>query len=559
MSIALKRDWIASWVITDMTRRRTIFRMIAIQRVLVKYGLDEIIKETHLLRPLRFLFYLAPRRRDRSAPLGERIRLALEELGPIFVKFGQALSTRRDLLPPDIADELAKLQDAVPPFPAEQAIAIIDGAYGQPVDEVFERFDKEPLAAASIAQVHTAKLKTGHEVIVKVLRPGVEGQIESDLAVLRAIAGLADRYWEHGKRLKPLEIVDEYEHTILDELDLMREAANAAQLKRNFQDSDMLYVPDVYWDFCRPEVLVQERIYGTPISEMDTLRAANTNIQVLAENGVEIFFTQVFRHNFFHADMHPGNIFVITSDPQQPKYAAVDFGIVGTLSPEDQRYLAENFLAFFDRDYHRIAKLHLDRGWVPEGTRVDQLETAIRTVCEPIFNKPLAEISFAQLLMRLFRVAQRFNVEIQPQMILLHKTLFNIEGLGRELYPQLDLWKTAHPVLKRWMDEQVGPRALVNDVRDNLPQLRDALRALPGIVQHLGEQVSSGRVNFNLQSPELREIQEQMAEQRTQRYWLTAAATAVVCGALVMVLGSMPVLAWSLLGVGAIAAYVARP
>ncbi len=542
-----------------MTRRRTIFRMIAIQRVLVKYGLDDIIKETHLLRPLRFLFYLAPRRRDRTAPLGERIRLALEELGPIFVKFGQALSTRRDLLPPDIADELAKLQDAVPPFPAEQAIAIIDGAYGQSVDEVFERFDKEPLAAASIAQVHTAKLKTGHEVIVKVLRPGVEGQIESDLAVLRAIAGLADRYWEHGKRLRPLEVVDEYEHTILDELDLMREAANAAQLKRNFQGSNMLYVPDVYWDFCRPEVLVQERIYGTPISEMDTLRAANTNIQVLAENGVEIFFTQVFRHNFFHADMHPGNIFVITSDPQQPKYAAVDFGIVGTLSPEDQRYLAENFLAFFDRDYHRIAKLHLDSGWVPEGTRVDQLETAIRTVCEPIFNKPLAEISFAQLLMRLFKVAQRFNVEIQPQMILLHKTLFNIEGLGRELYPQLDLWKTAHPVLKRWMDEQVGPRALVNDVRDNLPQLRDALRALPGIVQHLGEQVSSGRVNFNLQSPELREIQEQMAEQRTQRYWLTSAATAVICGALVMVLGSTPVLAWSLLGAGAVAAYVARP
>ena len=542
-----------------MSRRRTIFRMIAIQRVLVKYGLDDIIKETHLLRPLRFLFYLAPRRRDRTAPLGERVRLALEELGPIFVKFGQALSTRRDLLPPDIADELAKLQDAVPPFPATEAIAIIDAAYGESVDDVFERFDTEPLAAASIAQVHTAKLKTGHEVIVKVLRPGVQEQIESDLAVLRAIASLADRYWEHGKRLKPIEIVDEYEHTIMDELDLMREAANAAQLKRNFQGSDMLYVPDVYWDFCRPEVLVQERIYGTPISEMATLHAANTNIQVLAENGVEIFFTQVFRHNFFHADMHPGNIFVITTDPQRPKYAAVDFGIVGTLSPEDQRYLAENFLAFFDRDYHRIAKLHLDSGWVPEGTRVDQLETAIRTVCEPIFNKPLAEISFAQLLMRLFRVAQRFNVEIQPQMILLHKTLFNIEGLGRQLYPQLDLWKTAHPVLKRWMDEQVGPRALVNDVRDNLPQLRDAMRALPGIVQHLGEQVSSGRINFNLQSPDMREIREQLAAQRRERYWLTIAATAVICGALVMVLGTTPLFAWSLLGAGAVAGLIARP
>ena len=542
-----------------MARRSTVFRMIAIQRVLVKYGLSDIIKQTHLLRPLRFLFYLAPRQRDSSAPIGERIRLALEELGPIFVKFGQAISTRRDLLPPDIADELAKLQDAVPPFPVEQAVEIIEGAYGESVDDVFERFDKEPLAAASIAQVHTAKLKAGNEVIVKVLRPGVQEQIESDLAVMRVLASLADRYWEHGKRLRPLEIVDEYEHTILDELDLMREAANTAQVKRNFQGSDMLYVPDIYWDYCRPEVLVQERIYGTPISEMDALREAGTNIQVLAENGVEIFFTQVFRHNFFHADMHPGNIFVITTDPERPKYVAVDFGIIGTLSPEDQRYLAENFLAFFDRDYHRIAKLHLDSGWVPAGTRVDQLETAIRTVCEPIFNKPLAEISFAQLLMRLFRVAQRFDVEIQPQMILLHKTLFNIEGLGRQLYPQLDLWKTAHPVLKRWMDEQVGGRALLKDLRENLPQFRDAMRELPGIIHHLGEQATEGRIKFNLQSPELRQIREQLGNQQRQRYWLTAAATAVISGVLLMTLGSTPVLAWALLAAGGIAAYAARP
>jgi len=542
-----------------MARRRTLFRMLAIQRVLVKYSLDDIIKETHLLRPLRFLFYLAPRRRDSSAPVGERIRLALEELGPIFVKFGQAISTRRDLLPPDIADELAKLQDAVPPFPAEIAIGIINEAYGEPVEEVFERFDTEPLAAASIAQVHTAKLKAGTEVIVKVLRPGVLEQIERDLDVLRMIAGLADRYWEHGKRLKPLEIVDEYEHTILDELDLMREAANSAQLKRNFQGSDMLYVPEIYWDYCRPEVLVQERIFGTPISDMDTLREAGTNIQVLAENGVEIFFTQVFRHNFFHADMHPGNIFVLHNDPERPKYAAVDFGIVGTLSPEDQRYLAENFLAFFDRNYHRIAKLHLDSGWVPPGTRVDQLEAAVRTVCEPIFNKPLSEISFAQVLMRLFRVAQRFNVEIQPQLILLHKTLFNIEGLGRQLYPQLDLWKTAHPVLKRWMDEQVGGRAMLKDVRENLPQLRDALRELPAILNHVGEQVAEGRMQFNVQSPELKEIQKQLHEQRRQRYWLTTAATSVVTGSLIVTLGAVPWVGWALLGAGALAAYIARP
>ena len=542
-----------------MANRRTLIRMIAIQRVLVKYSLDELIKQTHLLRPLRFLFYLAPRRRDSDAPVGERIRLALEELGPIFVKFGQALSTRRDLLPPDIADELAKLQDAVPPFPVTQALEIIEGAYGESVEEVFERFDKEPLAAASIAQVHTAKLKAGHEVIVKVLRPGVQEQIESDLAVLRVLAGLADRYWEHGKRLRPLEIVDEYEHTILDELDLMREAANTAQLKRNFQDSDMLYVPDVYWDYCRPEVLVQERIYGTPISDMEALKQAGANIQVLAENGVEIFFTQVFRHNFFHADMHPGNIFVLTTDPQRPKYAAVDFGIVGTLNPEDQRYLAENFLAFFDRDYHRIAKLHLDSGWVPANTRIDQLESAVRTVCEPIFNKPLAEISFAQMLMRLFRVAQRFDVEIQPQMILLHKTLFNIEGLGRQLYPQLDLWKTAHPVLRRWMDEQVGGRAMLKDLRQNLPQLRDALQELPAILNHLGEQANEGRIKLNLQSPELKEIRQQLETQQRQRYWLTGAATSIVCGALVMMFGTVPELAWALLAGGAIAAYIARP
>jgi ubiquinone biosynthesis protein len=468
-----------------MGRRRTLNRILTIQRVLVKYGLDDFIKKTHLLRPLRFVFYLLPRRRDTSAPLGERIRLALEELGPIFVKFGQAISTRRDLLPPDIADELAKLQDMVPPFPADQAIAILNEAYGEPVDQVFKRFDVEPFAAASIAQVHTAQLPNGAEVIVKLLRPGVQEQIERDLDVLRMLAGLADRYWEHGKRLKPREVVNEYEQTIMDELDLMREAANTAQLKRNFAGSDMLYVPDIYWDYCQPEVMVQERIYGIPISDMKALRESGANIQVLAENGVHIFFTQVFRHNFFHADMHPGNIFVIATDPERPRYAAVDFGIVGTLSPEDQKYLAYNFLAFFDRDYHRIAKLHIDSGWVPEGTRVDQLEMAVRTVCEPIFNKPLAEISFAQVLMRLFRVAQRFNVEIQPQMILLHKTLFNIEGLGRELYPQLDLWKTAHPVLKQWMSEQVGARAALDDFREALPILRDTLRELPTVLRNL--------------------------------------------------------------------------
>jgi len=540
-------------------RRRTFFRLIRIQRILVKYGLDEIISATHLLRPLRFFFYLAPRRRDRSAPQGERIRLALEELGPIFVKFGQAISTRRDLLPPDIANELAKLQDAVPPFPAEQAVAILESAYDQPVDAVFKRFDREPLAAASIAQVHTAELPDGKEVVVKVLRPGVREKIEQDLEVLRTIAALAARYWEHGKRLKPLEVVSEYEQTIFDELDLMREAGNAAQLKRNFEGSGMLYVPEIYWDYCRPEVLVQERIHGIPISNMDALLAAGTNIEKLAENGVEIFFTQVFRHNFFHADMHPGNIFVIVEDPENPQYAAVDFGIVGTLNPEDKQYLAENFLAFFERDYHRIAKLHLDSGWVPEDARIDQLETAVRTVCEPIFNKPLAEISFAQVLMRLFRVAQRFNVEIQPQLILLHKTLFNIEGLGRELYPELDIFKTARPVLRQWMNEQVGARAMIDDLRENLPQLRQALRELPGVIRELSERATAGDLALELRSGEIERIRRELEGQRRQRYWLAVAMTSVLAGTLVLTLYGSPAIGGGLLVAGALAVYAGRP
>ena len=542
-----------------MMRRRAFRRILGIQRVLIKYGLDELITATHMLRPLRFLFWLLPRRRDSSAPLGERIRLALEELGPIFVKFGQAVSTRRDLLPRDIADELAKLQDAVPPFPAEQAIAVLNEAYGRPVEEVFKRFDVEPFAAASIAQIHTARLPNGTEVIVKVLRPGVLEQIERDLDVLRVLAGLADRYWEHGKRLRPLEVVAEYERTIIDELDLLREAANAAHLKRNFEGSDMLYVPEVYWDYCRPEVLVQERIYGIPIKDREALRAAGTNIQARADNGVEIFFTQVFRHNFFHADMHPGNIFVIVTDPDKPKYAAVDFGIVGSLNQEDKRYLAENFLAFFDRDYHRIAKLHLDSGWVPADTRIEHLEDAVRTVCEPIFNKPLAEISFAQVLMRLFRVAQRFNVDIQPHMILLPQTRCNVLRPGRTPYPQLDLGKTAHPVLKRGMDEQVGPRAMLDDLRENLPQIRQALRHLPVAIRQLAEQASTGSIKLDMESPEIRQIRAELAGQRRQRYWLTIAATSVITGTLVMTLAGNVWLGMALLTLGGLAAIAGRP
>ena len=538
---------------------RILLRLFRIQRVLVRHGLDDIISATHFLRPLRYLFRLFPRRVDRSAPLGVRIRLALEELGPIFVKFGQAVSTRRDLLPPGIADELAKLQDRVPPFPADEAIAILDASYGRSVHDVFARFDREPLAAASIAQVHSASLQDGTEVIVKLLRPGVRALIEQDLDVLYALADFADRYWAESRRLRPLDVVSEYEKTIIDELDLMREGANAAKLKRNFDGSDLLYVPEVYWDYCRPEVLVQERIYGIPISDMTALRAAGTDIQRLAENGVEIFFTQVFRHNFFHADMHPGNIFVQVDDPEQPKYAAVDFGIVGSLSPSDQKYLAGNFMAFFDRDYHQIAKLHIDSGWVPPETRIDELESAVRTVCEPIFSKPLVEISFAQVLIRLFATARRFNMEIQPQLVLLQKTLVNVEGLGRELYPQLDLWKTARPVLRRWMDEQTGSRAVMRGIRENLPQLRDALQELPGAIRFLSEQAARGSLRFDLRAPAIDELRLELRRQQRQRFWLLTGLTSFVSGVLVLSLAGAAWAGWGLVVAGVAALTAGRP
>jgi len=540
-------------------RWKTLLRLVGINRILVRHGLDELIDATHFLRPLRYVFAVFPKSRAADRPLGVRIRVALEELGPIFVKFGQALSTRRDLLPPDIADELAKLQDQVPPFPGAEAVAILEEEFDDPMETVFGSFEVEPLAAASIAQVHAATLKDGTNVIVKLLRPGVRARIEQDIEVLYAIAELADRYWEESARLHPLEIVAEYEKTVLDELDLMREAANTAQLKRNWEGSDMLYVPDVYFDFCRKEVLVQERIYGVPISDMETLRAAKTNIRALAENGVEIFFTQVFRHNFFHADMHPGNIFVLIEDPENPKYAAIDFGIVGTLTTVDQRYLAENFLAFFERDYYMIAKLHVDSGWVPADTRIDELESAVRTVCEPIFNKPMSEISFAQVLIRLFDTARRFNMEVQPQLILLQKTLFNIEGLGRELYPNLDLWETAYPVLRRWMDEQIGGRAVIEDLRENLPQIREAMRELPAAIRSLSDQAATGNLSMRIRSGELEALQEQLEAQQNQRFLLGTGATLVIAGTLALTLGSMTALGGGLTAAGIAAFVAARP
>ncbi|MGA2188131.1 MAG: ubiquinone biosynthesis regulatory protein kinase UbiB [Steroidobacteraceae bacterium] len=501
-------------------RLRVMVRLLTIQRALVRHGLDDFVRATHLYRPFRFLFYLSPWtwfQRSAGNGRGERLRLALEELGPIFVKFGQALSTRRDLIPIDIADELAKLQDRVPAFGSDVAIAAIESALGAKLDDVFSTFDTEALAAASIAQVHGARLKTGQDVVVKILRPAMHEVIDLDLAVMDALAGLADEYWEDARRLRPIELVHEYRKTILDELDLMREAANAAQLKRNFSGSTLLYVPDVHWNYCRSNVMVMERIHGVIVSRMDELRARGTNIAKLAENGVEIFFTQVFRHNFFHADMHPGNIFVQVDDPQHPRYAAVDFGIVGTLQPRDQHYLAANFLAFFDRDYARVAALHVESGWVPKGTRVDELESAVRTVCEPIFNKPLKEISFAQVLLRLFETARRFDMQIQPQLILLQKTLLNIEGLGRELYPELDLWKTAQPILRSWMREQTGPRAVLRRLRTQLPDTIEALKQVPQLFQSAVRDAAEGRLKIQVESAGMGQLRAELRRAHSRR------------------------------------------
>jgi ubiquinone biosynthesis protein len=510
-------------------RLRVIGRLLQIQRVLVRHGLDEIILATHLFRPLRFAFYLSPAtwfERRKGGTRGERIRMALEELGPIFVKFGQALSTRRDLLPPDIADELEKLQDRVPPFPGSEARAIVESAYGRSVTEVFGQFDETPLAAASVAQVHVAQLRSGEDVVVKVIRPGVREKIERDLEVMHVIARLARDYAREGHRLRPVEVVKEYEKTILDELDLMREAANAAQLKRNFAGNDLLHVPAVYWDYCRPEAMVMERIRGVIISDLDELRRRGANIQRLAENGVTIFFTQVLRHNFFHADMHPGNIFVQLDDPEHPKYCAVDFGIMGTLTARDQHYLAENFLAFFERDWRRVAQLHVDSGWVPADTRVDELETAVRTVCEPIFNKPLAEISFGQVLMRLFEVARRFQMTVQPQLILLQKTLLQIEGLGRQLYPDLDLWKTAQPILRDWASDRLSGRNLASQLRRQLPDLSEALRMLPQILQQAVQAASDGNFRLRVEQPGIEELRAELrASARRRDATIVGAAT----------------------------------
>src|SRR5882672_384955 len=455
-----------------------LFRLFIIVWVAFRFGLDEFLLGHERVRVLRVLVRRLSFWRRLEQPRAVRLRLALENLGPIFVKFGQVLSTRRDLLPTDIADELAKLQDRVPPFPAAEVTAILHRVYGKSAAAVFSEFGAEPIASASVAQVHLACLPDGTEVAVKVLRPGIAAVIAGDLALLHTGATLIEWLWSDGRRLRPHEVVDEFAKHLEVELDLLREASNASQLRRNFRESPLLLVPQIYWDYCSSEVMVMERMHGTPVSQVAALRAQGVDIPRLARAGVEIFFTQVFRDGFFHADMHPGNILVMSDG----RYVALDFGIMGTLTEIDKNYLAQNFLAFFRRDYRRVAEAHIEAGWVPKDTRVDEFENAIRAACEPVFDKPLKEISFGRVLLRLFRTSRRFNVQIQPQLVLLQKTLLNIEGLGRDLDPDLDLWQTAKPYLERWMSEQVGWRGFIERVLQEAPYWSATLPQLPRLL-----------------------------------------------------------------------------
>ena len=497
-----------------------LLRLLKIASVASRFGLDEMVLEHEPSGRLARIANALQFWRDLSTPRAVRLRLALESLGPIFVKFGQVLSTRRDLMPMDIADELAKLQDRVPPFESALALAEIEKAYGRPASQVFAEFDSTPIASASIAQVHFAKLHA--EDAVKILRPNMLSVIDHDLALMDNLAVLLEKLWADGKRLKPREVVAEFAKYLRDELDLMREAANASQLRRNFTDSTLLIVPEVYWDFCTSTVMVMERMKGTPISQTDKLRKDGIDLSKLSAAGVEIFFTQVFRDGFFHADMHPGNIFVAADG----RYIALDFGIVGTLTDSDKNYLAQNFLAFFRRDYKRVAEAHIESGWAPKDTRVDEFEAAIRAVCEPIFDRPLKDISFGKVLLRLFQTSRRFNVEIQPQLVMLQKTLLNIEGLGRQLDPNLDLWTTAKPFLERWMSEQIGWRGLIRTFKQEAPYLARALPQLPRLVH----QALAQPAKLDLH-PQLDRL---IAAQQQQNRWLAIIALllALLVGAL---------------------------
>jgi ubiquinone biosynthesis protein len=469
------------------------------------------------------------------------------------------LATRRDLLRPDIVDELEKLLDQVPPFPLQQARSIIEQELGKPIDQLFRSFDDKVLASASIAQVYNAELPDGESVVVKIVRPNIEGRIKQDIQLLMVLARMADRYWQGAKRVKPVQIVEEFEKTLLNELDLVREAANASELRRYFEDSNDLYVPRVYWDYCKTRVMVIERIEGIPVSDIEQLKKHKINLELLSRKGVEVFFTQVYQNNFFHADMHPGNIFVSPENPDDPKYIAVDFGIMGSLSTQDQRYLAENFVAFFNRDYRRVAELHVDSGWVDRDTRIDDFEAAIRTVCEPMFQRPLAEISFGQLLVRLFQTARQFNMEIQPQLLLLEKTFLHIEGLGRQLYPQLDLWDTAKPFLERWLSEQLGVRALVKGLKKNLPYIAENLPELPQLAFKTLHKIANDELQIEFKSKQLELLQKEIRQSNARNiraiiggsFVISASIIAGLDGLAPVMVGSgqflMPLMSWVLL------------
>ncbi|MBM0493357.1 ubiquinone biosynthesis regulatory protein kinase UbiB [Aeromonas jandaei] len=505
-------------------------RLYRIITILLERGIDELVPARYQPWPGRLarrsLFWLKNKQPDLSR--GARIRLAFEALGPIFIKFGQMLSTRRDLLPPDIAEELALLQDRVPPFCGQAARQQIERSLGCPIETLFDDFDETPLASASIAQVHTARLKeSGREIVIKVIRPDIEPVIDADLRLMRALARLVARFVPQSARLRPIEVVEEYRKTILDELNLMREAANAIQLRRNFTGSEALYVPEIITDLCREQVLVMERIYGIPVSDIPALEANGTNMKLLAERGVEVFFTQVFRDSFFHADMHPGNIFVSYEHPENPLWIGIDCGIVGTLNREDKRYLAENFLAFFNRDYRRVAELHVESGWVPADTKVDEFEFAIRTVLEPIFEKPLSEISFGHVLLNLFNTARRFHMAVQPQLVLLQKTLLYVEGLGRQLYPQLDLWQTAKPFLENWMHEQVGPKSVLNAIKEKAPFWAEKLPELPELVYETLRQTRHQQHHFDQMFAEFRRHSRRQGQ---ARYLLGVGASLLLAG-----------------------------
>ncbi|MBT3347490.1 MAG: ubiquinone biosynthesis regulatory protein kinase UbiB [Thiotrichales bacterium] len=529
-----------------MIKPKQIWRMLVIQRVLARHRLDEIIFTLHLFRPLRFLLYISPlywMRRDRGITddsiQGERIRLALEDLGPIFVKLGQMFSTRRDLLPDAIADELAKLQDSVPPFSGDRAKQIVEQALGDSVENIFSSFDIDPLASASIAQVHTATTKDGRKVVVKVVRPDIEKQIHSDLGLAKQMAALAESFWSEGRRLHLKHIVADYEQVILDELDMMREAASLSQVRRNFSDhaSSDLIVPEPDWSLTRENILVMEQVHGIPVGDIAALRTANVDMQRLSELGVEIFFTQVFRDNFFHADMHPGNILVDAKDPKDPKYVAVDFGIMGSLTEDDQRYLAENFLAFFNRDYRKVAQLHLDSGWVPANSSIGELESAFRSVCEPIFERPFSEISFALLLLKLFRTGRRFGMEVQPQLVLLQKTLLYIEGLGKQLYPDLDLWATAKPFLENWIAKRKGFSGLKERFEKDAPDLITQIPEIPVMVYEILQQAQSGKLALQWKSEQLEKINRNLLSNQRTTYSAIVAGSMLVSSTLLLNFG----------------------